>query len=135
MSESVPESLRDQTFRGRSLRDSRFVGCDLGGVVVRGSDIVVTTTPAKSPVPVIQADWLHPGLHITAMGSDAEEKNEIHPKVLARADLLVCDRRSQCLRLGELHHRHEAGWVRPHAVGHPALDESLGAHRTDAHRE
>lgn len=39
MSESVPESLRDQTFRGRSLRDSRFVGCDLGGVVVRGSDV------------------------------------------------------------------------------------------------
>jgi hypothetical protein len=33
------ESLRGRTFRGRSLRDSRFVGCDLGGVVVRGSDV------------------------------------------------------------------------------------------------
>lgn len=37
MSEIEPESLCDRTFNGRSLRESRFVGCDLGGVVVRGS--------------------------------------------------------------------------------------------------
>ena len=35
--ESAPESLRDRTFRDRSLKDSRFVSCDLSGVVVRGS--------------------------------------------------------------------------------------------------
>ena len=29
--------------------------------VVRGSDVVITTTPAKTPI--IRADWLHPGLH------------------------------------------------------------------------
>ncbi|MEO7236859.1 MAG: DinB family protein [Lapillicoccus sp.] len=39
MSENPPESMRDRTFRGRSLRGSRFVGCDLSGVVVRGSDV------------------------------------------------------------------------------------------------
>ncbi|HET8729212.1 MAG TPA: cyclodeaminase [Alphaproteobacteria bacterium] len=70
--------------------------------VVRDSDIVVTTTPSRTPL--VQADWLHPGLHVTAMGSDAEDKNELHPEVLARADLLAVDRRSQCERLGELHH-------------------------------
>lgn len=75
--------------------------------VVRASDIVITTTPARSPL--VEAAWLHPGLHITAMGSDAAEKNELHPEVLARCDLLVCDRRSQCIRLGELHHAVEAG--------------------------
>jgi ornithine cyclodeaminase len=44
------------------------------------------------------------------MGSDAAAKNELHPAVLARADLLVCDRRSQSESLGELHHapRHGA---------------------------
>ncbi len=36
---SEPEVLRGKTFKGRSLRRSRFVGCDLGGVVVRGSDV------------------------------------------------------------------------------------------------
>ena len=32
-------SLREREFRGRSLRASRFLGCDLSGVIVRGSDI------------------------------------------------------------------------------------------------
>lgn len=39
MSASEPESLRDRTFTNRSLRGSRFVGCVLGDVVVRGSDV------------------------------------------------------------------------------------------------
>ncbi len=43
-------------------------------------------------------------LHITAIGSDTEHKNEIHPEVLARVDRFVCDRRTQSLRLGEWHH-------------------------------
>jgi ectoine utilization protein EutC len=70
--------------------------------LVLEADVVVTTTAARSPLVV--ADWLHRGLHITAMGSDATDKNELHPDVLRRADRLVCDSRAQCARLGELHH-------------------------------
>lgn len=75
---------------------------DSAEVVVRNSDTVITTTPATEPI--IKAEWLHPGLHITAMGSDAEHKQELEAKVLARADKLVCDKKEQCARLGELHH-------------------------------
>ena len=75
--------------------------------LVRQSDIVVTATPATSPL--IEAAWLHSGLHITAMGSDAEHKNELAPGVMAAADLVVCDSTAQCLRLGELHHAVAAG--------------------------
>lgn len=77
--------------------------------VVRSSDILITTTPAKSPL--IRADWLHPGMHITAMGSDAEEKQELQADVFGQADLIVCDRKSQAFRLGELHHAREAGVI------------------------
>ena len=70
--------------------------------VVRASDIMVTTTPSREPY--LRAEWLHPGLHITAMGSDGPEKKELFADVLARADLVVCDSRTQCERLGELHH-------------------------------
>lgn len=77
--------------------------------VVRGSDIVVTTTPSRDPY--LRAQWLHPGLHITAMGSDAEEKQELYPDVLSHADLIVCDLKSQCFRLGELHHGVEEGTI------------------------
>ncbi|OMF56987.1 cyclodeaminase [Paenibacillus sp. FSL R5-0490] len=78
-------------------------------VLVRNSDTVITTTPAKEPV--IKAEWLHPGLHITAMGSDAEHKQELEAEVLARADKLVCDTKAQCARLGELHHALDQGVV------------------------
>jgi ornithine cyclodeaminase len=77
--------------------------------VVRGSDIVVTTTPSRDPY--LKAEWLHPGLHITAMGSDGEEKQELYADVLRHADLLVCDLKSQCFRLGELHHGLEEGII------------------------
>ena len=68
--------------------------------LVAQCQLVVTTTPAREPV--LKAEWLHPGLHITAMGSDQAGKNEIDPHVLARADAYVCDRVSQCETLGEL---------------------------------
>jgi len=75
--------------------------------VVRQSDLVVTTTPSKEPY--LKANWLHPGLHITCMGSDSEDKHELFPEVFAKADRIACDRKSQVFRLGELHHALEAG--------------------------
>ncbi len=68
--------------------------------VVKESAIVVTTTPSRKGF--IEAKWLHPGLHITAMGSDTEEKQELQAEVLTSADLVVCDLKSQSIRLGEL---------------------------------
>lgn len=75
--------------------------------LVAESQLVITTTPSREPV--LKADWLHPGLHITAMGSDQSGKNEIDPAALAAADAYVCDRASQCERLGELRSAVEAG--------------------------
>jgi ornithine cyclodeaminase len=77
--------------------------------VVRPADIVVTTTP--STMPLVEAGWLSPGQHVTAMGSDAEHKNELSPAIIEAADLYVCDRLEQCARLGELHHALDAGLI------------------------
>ncbi|MBX5000266.1 ectoine utilization protein EutC [Rhizobium lentis] len=74
-----------------------------------GSDIVVTTTPAETPI--LEAGWLEPGQHLTAMGSDAEHKNEIDPAAIAHASLYVADSLKQTRRLGELHHAIDAGLV------------------------
>ena len=67
----------------------------------RGADIIVTTTPSASPL--IRSGWVTPGQHITAMGSDAEHKNEIDPGLLTRVHY-VADSLRQTRRLGELHH-------------------------------
>ncbi|SON55622.1 ectoine utilization protein EutC [Hartmannibacter diazotrophicus] len=80
--------------------------------LVAESQLVVTTTPARESI--LKADWLHPGLHITAMGSDQDEKNEIEPAALVAATAYVCDRISQCEKLGELHSAISAGlWQGP----------------------
>jgi ornithine cyclodeaminase len=78
--------------------------------VVLQSDFVVTTTPTRQPY--LKADWLHPGMHITCMGSDGEHKQELYADVLGRANRLVCDSKVQCFRLGELHHALKAGVIR-----------------------
>ncbi|MCF7949084.1 MAG: ornithine cyclodeaminase family protein, partial [Spirochaetia bacterium] len=69
----------------------------------------VTTTPARKGY--LKAEWLHPGLHITAMGCDTEEKQELESAVLGRADVLACDLKSQVFRLGEMRSGIEAGVI------------------------
>ena len=90
--------------------------------LMAAADIVVTTTPAKSPL--IAAAHARPGQHITAMGSDADYKNELAPDLLRRADLYVPDRIAQCLRQGELRTAVAAGFL-PGDVEPPELGEII----------
>jgi ornithine cyclodeaminase len=66
------------------------------------SDIIITTTPSKKPL--LEFDWIKKGTHITAMGSDAEQKNELHPMMIKLCDKYVPDSQSQTTILGELNH-------------------------------
>ncbi|MCR6670667.1 ectoine utilization protein EutC [Devosia ginsengisoli] len=84
---------------------------DTAEAAVAEADVIVTTTPSSTPL--IRAEWLRPGQHLTAMGSDAEHKNEIDPAAVARADLYVPDSLAQTRLLGELHHAIGAGLVTP----------------------
>ncbi len=95
------------------------------GAAVAQSQLVITTTPAREPV--FRADWLHPGLHVTAMGSDQAGKNEIDPRAIERASLYVCDRVSQAETLGELRSARAAG------VLADATPPELGAVITGTH--
>lgn len=80
---------------------------DSAEAAVRAADLVVTTTPASQPL--VRGEWLRPGTHVTAMGSDAAHKNELEPELLRRADVLACDLKSQSASRGELHHALDAG--------------------------
>ena len=85
--------------------------------VVRESQVVLTTTPTREPW--LRAEWLHPRLHITAVGADGEHKQELHADAFARADRVACDSLKQCSRLGELHHAYAAGVL---AKDHPVTE-------------
>lgn len=81
---------------------------------VDGSDVVVTNTPSTEPL--VDASMLHPGLHVTAIGSDAETKQEISADAVQSADVFVCDSVAQSQRLGELRAAAEAGFDPAQAI-------------------
>jgi ornithine cyclodeaminase len=102
---------RDAEKFAAEMGEALGVRCEVAADVHRAlerADIAITATPSREPL-VDVAD-LHPGLHVTAMGSDAEHKNEIAPAAIAAARY-VCDRLQQTRVLGELHHAIEAGVV------------------------
>lgn len=90
------------------------VTADTSGEAGSDCDILVTTTPATAPI--VTADMLRPGLHITAIGSDAEHKQEISADAIAAADRFVCDSVAQSQRLGELRAAGEDGFNPAKAV-------------------
>lgn len=63
---------------------------------VRDSDIVVTIT--TSATPVVLGEWLAPGTHINAAGSNALIRRELDEKAVGRADLICVDSRATALR-------------------------------------
>lgn len=63
-------------------------------------NLIVTTTAATAPILTGRA---RPGTHITAMGSDTREKQELDAALLAAADVIVADSIEQCLERGEIH--------------------------------
>ena len=52
-------------------------------------DILVTATSSRAPI--VQDEWVKPGMHINCIGADAPGKQEVDPKVLKRARLVIDD--------------------------------------------
>jgi ornithine cyclodeaminase len=77
---------------------------------VEAAEILVTTTASREPL--VRAEWLQPGAHITAMGSDFPYKQELDVDVLGRAGVIVADSVDDCAEVGEIHHGLDAGVVR-----------------------
>jgi alanine dehydrogenase len=65
---------------------------------VSQAEIVITATPAREPL--LQLEFVSPGTHITAMGSDTPGKRELD-KRLVKAARVVVDDRAQSERYGE----------------------------------
>ncbi|HAE82491.1 MAG TPA: ornithine cyclodeaminase [Ktedonobacter sp.] len=61
--------------------------------VVEVADILITAT--SSPDPVFQGEWVKPGCHINAIGSNWHTKREIDLSTLQRSYLIVTDSREQ----------------------------------------
>ncbi|MGC9781140.1 MAG: ornithine cyclodeaminase family protein [Candidatus Heimdallarchaeota archaeon] len=77
--------------------------------VTSTSNLIVTCTPSTSPL--IYVDQIQKGTHITAMGSDTPEKQELDSAILKKADLVIVDSISQSLARGECYQAMSAGMI------------------------
>jgi ornithine cyclodeaminase/alanine dehydrogenase-like protein (mu-crystallin family) len=77
------------------------------GQVVSESQVVITATAATEPL--IQAEWLRPGQHITSIGADTAGKCELEPEVLKLADLVAVDSRAAAADNGNTRRALRAG--------------------------
>ncbi len=91
---SYKRDMDEKGFKVKFSSDIEFLtnNCNL---------IITATAGAK---PLIDASHIKPGTHITAIGSDTPDKQELSPKLLQKADLLIADSISQCIIRGEFSH-------------------------------
>ena len=91
--ESYRDDMQSQGYDVQTTLDSTDV--------TEGSNLILMTTPSYTPL--ITADEVRKGTHITAMGSDTADKQELDAKILGLADIVVADSLSQCQERGEIY--------------------------------
>jgi ornithine cyclodeaminase len=70
--------------------------------VAERSRLIITATASSTPL--LQWADVRSGTHITAIGADSADKQELHEEIIHNADLVVTDSRSQAASRGELGH-------------------------------
>lgn len=79
---------------------SRFPGRSIEAAearpAVEASDLVVTATASVDPL--LDGDWLRPGTHVTAVGSNHAAAREVDARTLERCGLVVVDSRQTAER-------------------------------------
>ena len=87
-------------------RSFEFTATDSLEAAVREADIILTATPAREPM--IKAEWVQPGTHLSCIGADISGKQEIDSDVFAAARAFGDDR-AQCFAVGECEIPHRDG--------------------------
>jgi ornithine cyclodeaminase/alanine dehydrogenase-like protein (mu-crystallin family) len=82
---------------------------------VRSADVLITATQAREPL--VRGTWLHPGMHVTAVGADDATKCELDSTALRHARVFV-DSRETAAANGDVH--------RAICTGRYALEELSG---------
>jgi alanine dehydrogenase len=100
---------------------------------IRGAQIVNVIT--KSATPVLDGDWLEPGQHINAAGSNALSRREIDDKTVARCTLITVDGRGTARKeCGDLLAAVETGklaWDRLPEIGEVLAGRTPGRTKPD----
>ena len=77
--------------------------------VAKHCNLIVTTTPSENAL--LLADDVQPGTHITAVGSDTSNKQELQSELLQKADLVISDSIPQSKSRGEIYRATKDGAI------------------------
>ena len=99
---------------------------------VEAADVIVTITTSRRPL--VRCEWVKPGAHVNAIGADAPGKQELDPRILRQARLIVDDR-TQALHGGEINVSIARGFLKPSDIrgtlGEVLLGRLRGRTRAD----
>jgi ornithine cyclodeaminase/alanine dehydrogenase-like protein (mu-crystallin family) len=104
---------------GRWAERVRFLDVE---TVVRSADILVTATPSREAL--FESNWVKPGTHVSAIGSDDVGKQELPVDLVARSKLVV-DCAEQAAFIGESQHVIAGGFTTIEALGRQTLGALL----------
>jgi alanine dehydrogenase len=101
--------IAGETF-ARRVREELHIEASTANLrsAVEEADIVITSTASREPL--VSREWVRPGTHISAMGSDAVGKGELSP-ALIRLGRLFCDVVDQSITLGDFESAFLAGLI------------------------
>jgi len=92
---------RSEEKRRRFAEECSATAVDSAEEAVRGAQIVVTATNAKDPV--VENNWIEPGVMVNAMGSNNATRRELPAELMHRADRIAVDSMEQAkLEAGDL---------------------------------
>ncbi len=92
---------------------------------VRGADVIITATPGSQPV--LWSNWVEPGVHVSAFGSDTKGKMEVEAALFPRAKVIVDDV-TQATTIGETQHPVSQGLMGREDI-HATLGEILAGRK------
>ena len=107
------QQLSDYRQEMESNTGCQVVICSTPEEAVGNADIIITTTPSKTPI--IMREWVNPGTHIIAVGADMEGKQELDAALFDGAKIVV-DNMNQCITRGEAQNPLKLGVIKPEDI-------------------
>jgi len=109
-------------------------GVDSAAEAVGDADVVVTATSAREPV--LRGEWVAPGTHVNAVGSNRAASRELDDEVINRSSFICADSLEQAkIEAGDLISPAERGvlsWQRVHELSEVVAAQVQGRAGRDA---
>jgi ornithine cyclodeaminase/alanine dehydrogenase-like protein (mu-crystallin family) len=107
-------------------RESDAVACATVEQALDGAEIVCTTTSAREPI--LQREWLAPGVHVNAVGASVPAARELDSATVATAALFVDRRESALNEAGDYLSAVEEAGIGPEHIRAELGELLVGAH-------